>query len=607
MDVLDGVPKCVLGYQVKSRTQIVLSFLIPVIFELLVYTVVMTADVLVTIEHFRNENQTWAWLTLSFMWLPAVACFSAILSSPSQWPETVGCDERTGKFVLKNLLVLTLFPVAAVYRFNRRIFWSIEALFHERTSYGRVQAVCKIRETSPYELYHFLQAFLQSAPQMFLQLYILLRDNTFRNYDTVSVQIVSVVFSFLTMSAIITSYQRFESQKIVGRCYPWSSEGQVKARRREFLRATSTAESVLASNITPSGPQSDPVVTNIMRNFYSRYGEEQQPSPSTSGIGRKTMYVDQSNYDSYSSKKHNDPYLNYTDDDKLTVSDTVDSLSPTVSFKKDLIENIDDIREYLHRTDESKLNTGVDDSDDDYEAPVFVETFDRSPRTPAPPTPAAYIMNRASVLKDIFVFNAENFIKDHVPRLPDGMFEHDEKKVPDQVDADQVSLPSRRQMINGLEEDDLIGKSVLFAGWVMFLLMRMIALSVFYVFFATYFWMICLNHYILMIACIIYEVRFHEKLERYYFYLFLAYIYMFSLLEFKIRFIHVRTWYVGYIVLVFVENIALSVLWYNLGTFESWWFDFLHYITICSGTLSLLCLLFYYAFLKPKDKLLFVN
>ncbi|XP_055551140.1 uncharacterized protein LOC129733349 [Wyeomyia smithii] len=606
MDALDGVPRCVLGYQVKTRTQIVLSFLIPVVSELLVYTVVMTADILLVIEHFHNENPSWAWFTFALLWLPAIACFSVILSSLSNWPETVGCDKRTWQFIGKNLAILLLFPVAAIYRFNRRLFWSIEALFHDRSSYGRVHAVNKIRETSPYELYHFLQAFLQSAPQMLLQLYILLRGNTFRNYETVTAQVVSIIFSFLTMSSIVTSYQRFESQKVVGRCYPWSSEEQVKARKRHFMRTTSTAESVLVRNTSNTTPKSDPMVPNIMRNFYSKYGDDTEPSGS--GIHRKTMYVDQSNYDSYSSKKHKDPYENFTDDDKLTVSDTVDSLSPTVSFKQDLIDNIDEIRDYVRRTDDAKIEAApAEASDDEYEDPVFDETFDQSPRTPAPPTPAAYIMHRASALKDIFVFNTENFIKDHVPRLPKGLFEHNEEKTPDQVDGDTISLPSRRKMIQGLEDDDLIGKTVSFAGWVTFLLMRMIALSVFYVFFPTYFWMVCLNHYLLMIACIIYEVRFHEKLERYYFYLFLAYIYMFSLLEFKIKFVHVRTWYIGYFVIVFAENIAMSALWYHLGTFESWWFLFLHYLTIASGILSLLCLLFYYAFLKPKDKLLFVN
>ncbi|XP_055642370.1 uncharacterized protein LOC129779120 [Toxorhynchites rutilus septentrionalis] len=591
MDALDGIPKCVLGYQVKTRSQIVLSFMVPVIFEFIVYVVVMTADILVVVEHFRNDNNTWAWLTLCLIWIPTIASFSTVLSSPSHWPETIGCDGLTGRFVGKHLLLLLLFPVAAIYRFSRRFFWCVEALFHDRASHSRLQAVYKIRETSPCELYHFLQAFLQSGPQMFLQLYILLRDNAFRNYDTVTAQIMSIVFSFLTMASIIATYQRFESQKIVGRCYPWSSEDQVKTRKRHLIRTTSTAESLLVRNSEVVTPESNPITPSIMKNFYSKYGEG-------TSTQQNITFIDQ--------KAQNDEYANVTDDDKLTSSDTVDSPSPTVSFKQDLIENIDEIQEYVRRTDDFKLTT-VEQQQEQQQDPIVVETFDQSPRTPAPPTPTAYLLKRASMLKNMFVFDAQSFIKDHVPRLPEGMFEQDEKKTPDVIDGDLVSLPSRKQTINGLEEDDLVGKAISFAGWVMFLLMRMISLSVFYVFFPTIFWMVCLNHYLLMIACIIYEVRFHEKLERYFFYLFLAYIYVYSLLEFKIRFIHVRTWYIGYFVIVFAENIVMSALWYNLGVFESWWFDFLHFITITSGILSLLCLLFYYGFLRPKDKLLFVN
>ncbi|XP_055586477.1 uncharacterized protein LOC129739102 [Uranotaenia lowii] len=611
MDVLDGVPKCVLGYQVKTRTQIVFSFLIPVILELMVYTVVMTADVLVVIEHFWNGNTHWAWATVSFMWIPAIASFASILSSPSQWPEQIGCDAQTWHFVGKYILVLLLFPLAAIYRFNRRIFWSIEALFHDRSSYGRVQAVAKIRETSPFELYHFLQAFLHAAPQMFLQLYILLREDIFRNFDTVTAQVVSVVFSFITIAGIITSYQRFESQKIVGRSYPWSSEEQVKARKHQFTRNTSKAENVKERNVSSINPTNDPIVPNIMRNFYSKYGDSSRSS--TSDTYRKTLNVEKANFDTTSTKNHPDPYVNFTDDDKLYVPDTVDSLSsPSVSFKQDLIENIHEIHDYVRRTDDHKLaaQSRFDSSDEEYEDPITADHLDKSPRTPAPPTPAAYVLQRASMLKNIFVFDASNFIKDHVPRLPEGMFETDQKKdnePVDAVDGDLISLPVRREMINGLEEDDFVGKAVLFTGWVMFLLMRMITLSVFYVFFPTFFWAVVGNHYLLMIACMIYEVRFHEKLERYYFYPFLAYIYTYSLIEFKIKFIHVRTWYVGYIVIVFVENVTMSGLWYNLGTFESWWFDFMHYTTIGSGVLSLLCFMFYYAYLKPKDKLLFVN
>lgn len=57
-------------------------------------------------------------------------------------------------------------------------------MFHERDSYERHHATAKAAETSAFELYHFLQAFLQAAPQIILQFYIILRADVFRNYDT---------------------------------------------------------------------------------------------------------------------------------------------------------------------------------------------------------------------------------------------------------------------------------------------------------------------------------------------------------------------------------------------------------------------------------------
>uniref|UniRef100_A0A6E8V4Y0 XK-related protein n=1 Tax=Anopheles coluzzii TaxID=1518534 RepID=A0A6E8V4Y0_ANOCL len=632
MDALDGVPRSVLGYPVKTRTQIVATFLVPVIFELMLYIVLTTADILITVEHFRNGAPTWAWFTLTLIWLPAVVCFCSIVSTPERWPERIGFDERTGRFLFNQVAILVFFPLAALYRFSRRIFWSVEALFHDKGSYGRAQAVAKITETSPCELYHFLQAFLQAAPQMMLQLYILLRDGTFRNYDTVTVQVISVVCSFLTMATIITGYQRFESQKIVGRCYPWSTAEQATQRRKQLLRSTSMAVSALA---TPSiAPEADPIVPNIMRNFYSRYGSEGEREstanervavPAAEQSPRKTLNVGAFNFDRQQSKAHQDPYVNFTDDDKLQEfsgpPDTIDRggskarpSGRSVSFKlRDTVEELQAMDHYLRSTEDVR-GYATDGSDDEYLKP---DGFDAVPKRPAPPTPeaAAGMFHRVSVFRHMLLFNAEAFIKEKVPRLPEGMFEHANPRegsrkaqgTDDQTDGDAISLPSRRQTIVGLEQDDMVGKAVLFLGWVMFLLMRMLALSTFYVFFPLYFWMLVANHYLLMIACIVYEVRLHEKLERYFFYLFLAYMYVFSLLEFKIRFVHVRWWYVGYIALVLAENVASLVLWYNLGAFESWWFYFLHHTIVASGSLSVLCFLFYYAFLRPKDKVLFVN
>lgn len=65
-----------------------------------------------------------------------------------------------------------------------RIFWSVEAMFHESQSAKRLEATARAAETSPFELYHFLQAFLHAAPQIMTQFYVLLREDVFRNYET---------------------------------------------------------------------------------------------------------------------------------------------------------------------------------------------------------------------------------------------------------------------------------------------------------------------------------------------------------------------------------------------------------------------------------------
>lgn len=57
-------------------------------------------------------------------------------------------------------------------------------MFYEENTFERQYAIEKVREPSTVELYYFLQAFLQAAPQVILQLYILLREDTFRNYET---------------------------------------------------------------------------------------------------------------------------------------------------------------------------------------------------------------------------------------------------------------------------------------------------------------------------------------------------------------------------------------------------------------------------------------
>jgi hypothetical protein len=117
MDVLDGCPKVILGHTVKTRTQIVLTFLVPALLELLVYVVLIPNDFFVVARLSIDEHHVWAMLTLSFIWLPALLSFLVSLVTPSQWPvPTAYCNKMNFCYFWRLVLHLVFFPVAAVYR-----------------------------------------------------------------------------------------------------------------------------------------------------------------------------------------------------------------------------------------------------------------------------------------------------------------------------------------------------------------------------------------------------------------------------------------------------------------------------------------------------------
>lgn len=152
-NVLDGLPKQLFGYQLKTKTQIVLHYLLPAIFELCIYIILTVADVALIVQHFRDTHSIWASLTLTFVVLPAVLCFITIIASPSQWPgkwqareekqqynnnkrsstedinaavtirqrqrgrgKTTGTKCANCKFFLQHLFNLIIFPIGSIYR-----------------------------------------------------------------------------------------------------------------------------------------------------------------------------------------------------------------------------------------------------------------------------------------------------------------------------------------------------------------------------------------------------------------------------------------------------------------------------------------------------------
>jgi len=80
--------------------------------------------------------------------------------------------------------VTAMFINFQTIRFCTRLFWAIEGLFHDDDDVERMKCLAKATQTSNIELLLFVQAYAQAAPQIILQLYHMLVQDMFRNYET---------------------------------------------------------------------------------------------------------------------------------------------------------------------------------------------------------------------------------------------------------------------------------------------------------------------------------------------------------------------------------------------------------------------------------------
>lgn len=419
------------------------------------------------------------------------------------------------------------------------------------------------------------------------------------------------------MAVVASSYQRFESQKVVGRNYPWSSEIQCTTRQKQFRQTKSVLEE-------PKPPEpvyvEIPGSEQIMDRFnliHQRTISSDDDDDESAGVMRhdqKSLHLGDFNLNKeQNSFTLNDPHKRFAfdevDNESNAKRETSKILNIPVDGNRARRPSLLDLNAIEY---ENESNNDIDDDNNQI-------NLDFSPDHPPPPPPdlkhfISNQFNRLSTFKDMIVMNAELYIKEHVPRLPDGLFEHEkhtaahksstDETIPDEVD---FIMPSSKKMIEGIEQEDIVAKSVAFTAWTFFLVMRMVSLSAFSVFFPMECLYLCLAHYLVMVAALFYETRFHEKIERTYFYLFLAYIYIFCILEFKIKFKRPRYWFVLYTMLVLLQNLAITFAWYYFAEFESWWFNYMFGIVILSFCYSLLCFLVFYFLLKPADKILYEN
>ncbi|XP_030387252.1 uncharacterized protein LOC115633888 [Scaptodrosophila lebanonensis] len=628
-------PPHILGYTIRSRTRIYVSYIVPTSLALLVYIVQTSADLALSYQHFRTKEPGFGAGTLIVVLLPAILTFILVLSSKEQRTNVAGSRST---FWGLHVLQLLLFPFFVVYRFTLRLFWAIDALFHDDDDTERMKSLAKATKTSSIELYLLIQAYAQAAPQIILQLYNMLAQDMFRNYETSAVQALSLIFSAINLAAITTSYHRIESQRRVGRHYPWATKRQVDAHQsmleqnERICKEAAERKKRDSERTITSFPESE----KIMANFHARH------EATAEGEKRHELHIQgMDEVDNDAAEQQETKVLLHTPSSQshgnITDDDKIENTRPKLRLHREELGNLDSI-EILDTVPETPpprpppatapptlpVLRSADIGAADLRRTMSDNDSRRSRRMNRP-------LSQLETFKDMLLVNAQLYIKENVPRPPKMLTTRVDKEPTDEhtplvqqspapqtpnsqkaspltpKDVVDFYFPRPTKIVNGIQQDDFAGRSVAFFGWMAFIIMRMLSLATFCIFYPKAFFIIVGVHYALMIGALGFESRFRGTWNRTLFYLLLAYIYIFVLLEFRVCFKRIRLWYTSYLILTLAENISMTAIWYNNADFESWWFGFIWEWIIYSGVLFLATIIVYYFILRPKEVALIVE
>ena len=112
---MDNIPVQIIGYNIKTRWQITLSYLIPCIIELLVFITVMVTDSALIFQHIADGNQLTAMITMSFIIIPAVVTFIITILKPAD-PFSDSKPTSILRLISFQFFYLIFFPICALYR-----------------------------------------------------------------------------------------------------------------------------------------------------------------------------------------------------------------------------------------------------------------------------------------------------------------------------------------------------------------------------------------------------------------------------------------------------------------------------------------------------------
>ncbi|KAK6623355.1 hypothetical protein RUM43_009207 [Polyplax serrata] len=595
-------------------------FLLPTVFCCIVYIADVATDIALVERHFAEDRCFAGSLTVILMYSPSVVHFILTMMDASKWPES---DKKTSKkvcWVLKNVGLMILFPVHAIHRFAGKLFWSLEALLCQDLE--KEQALLEAAKPSHSELYLLLQALLQALPQAFLQTYIL-ASFKIPHERTGVIQFLSITTSIASAAIAASLYMRFESQRLAGRRTPWevsNGESEKSGLKSKMSLMTTIESQITADTLAEKSPTVDepeedlppspkqpqlpkgvpqsailslpPLPPQIRAKLIKASGDELPEELQKEYDGciegeplniRSSIYVSEGK----SPMKDKDPLEDLPSEAERAnsaspASSLPDAPPPPLPYPFDI--PLDEENEDRENESENKTR---DQSLMDQSTEVEAKMKTASPSADQSPTiekPLEEHLSREPLIDDTPTHGKELSSKDFQP----------------------IPLPTRKWKVEGLVEDDFLGKFIGFIWWFLFITARVLAMATFAFFYPWVFIIVFLLHYFGMVSYLFNCEKSKEsstKLLR----LGLGFVYLFCFVEIRTRFTNPNTFTLLFVIVGIVENTLSSVAWYFFADWSSWWFLYAFFFVITSMILSILSMGLYFLILKPPTQDIYTN
>ncbi|XP_034943341.1 uncharacterized protein [Chelonus insularis] len=513
----------------NSTEQIYLVFLIPAVLSCCVYMLHFAADLVVAVQHFREENPIWGSCTIVFMYAPAIAYFILTVSRPDWWMTE---DQKVSKGIFVwltfQLCQLIAFPLFALYRFAGQIVVIVDSILLSGEERNKTLSIAAA--PAAIELYFFLQAWFQAAPQAIFQIHLLFRERTTeRTYQSVVIHVLCILISIVVLAIQTTSFQRFESQRINGRKLPWAM--WLKKYRVQELGNLEENKPLKSENHQNCQDSEVKVIT-------SNTEDQSSPPAQQVELGR------------------------------ITLERQISSTPPLPPKNAQMLPPPTPLRGITSVT------------------PLPV------PEMPAPPRPDSIIKDSPENEAETSGKSTENIVNEDAKESPNRW--------------NKLKLPKRIYSIKAVDEDDPIGKVVSFIWWFFFILARVFAIALFYEFYPIWSIGILGIHYILMLSYLFYYAK-DFNITTFIVNLWLGLVYIISLIEYRVKFRYAEKWILFYYLFVILQNTVITVTWFTLNDWDSFWYSYMFYAIFISMGLCILSTTVYYVLLKPGIRRIYAS